>query len=338
MLRNRLFHCAIAAAMAASVSLAAQSDTFMIRVGALIPDNSPWTTAIRSMGPALMKATDKRVNLSLFPNAGTTERLILAKMNLSPPGIDAATVSVPGLALLDKSFNAFAMPFFFESDAEVEYVLAKMTPFIQQKLEAKHYHLINWGNGGWVRLFSKEPLKTVADIKNARLYTSNDDQDGLKWYESQGFHAVQVQTSQIASQLALGKINATPSPPVYAAASQIFRSADHMLDVPMGPLLAATIMSDQAWSKLSAADRATLLEVGAATQKSIADAAPGLDARYITQMKGLKLDVVTLDAGQLNAFRAEAEKLIQSQRDVLVPADAFAAVMRERDAYRKTKK
>jgi TRAP-type C4-dicarboxylate transport system substrate-binding protein len=326
----------VAIALAASVPLAAQ--TFTVKLGTLVPDNSPWTNALRSMGASWEAATNKRVTLRVYPNAAASERLILDKIAIN--GLEAATLMIAGLGTIDKSFNVFGMPFFFDSDAELEYVQKKLTPLISRKLEAKKYHLINWGNGGWVRLFSKQPLRTVADIKNARLYTTAGDQETVNWYEANGFHAVPLATTQIKTQLMLptGSINAAPSPPVWAAVLQIYKDAPYMLDVPLGPLTAATVMSDRAWSRISVEDRARILEAAAAAERAINAAAPALDLRYIDEMKKTGLKVIALDARGLAEFKATADRLIQSQRGTLVPADIFDAAIRERDAFRKMKK
>ena len=66
----------------------------------------------------------------------------------------------------------------------------KVTPMLSQKLEAKKFHLINWGNGGWVRLFSKKPIRTVAELQAANLYTTEGNPKAVQWYAQNGFHAV----------------------------------------------------------------------------------------------------------------------------------------------------
>ena len=325
-----------ALALAAWVPLSAQA--VMVRIGTLVPDNSPWMTALRSMGPAWAKATGNRVNIRVFPNAAASERDILDKITLG--SLDGATVMIAGLSTIDDSFNVFGMPFFFESDAELAYVQQKLTPLIEQKIAAKHYRLLHWGNGGWVRLFSKMELRTVADIKKARLYTTEGDPATLSWYRSNGFNPVPLATTQIKTQLMLptGSINAAPRPPVYAAALQIYKDAKFMLDVPLGPLTAATVISEKTWARISNEDKAQVMAAAGQTQHTIASGAPALDARYIEEMKKGGLTVVSLDPKQLAEFKTTADKLIHSQRGTLVPADIFDAAIRERDAYRKMKK
>jgi TRAP-type C4-dicarboxylate transport system substrate-binding protein len=309
-----------------------------IRLATLVPDTSPWTRALRSMGAAWQKATTNRVKLTVYPGGFPSESSIIARMGVG--GMEAATMMVAGLGELDPAFNVFGIPFFYESDAELEYVQQKLTPMLSQRLEAKKYHLINWGNGGWVRLFSKMPIRSIAELKAAKLYTTDGDPKTVKWYADNGFNAQPLDTGEIPKQLKnpLGIINATPSPPAYAVL--FYRDAPYMLDLRLGPLVAATVMTDKAWAKISPEDRASLLAAAADTEKQVNAAAPALDQKSIDEMKKgtPPLNVVTLDARQLAEFKAAADKATITQRGFIVPADVFDAAIRERDAYRKTKK
>ena len=76
------------------------------------------------------------------------------------PGVDQLQgnlLTLPGSSI-DDAFNVFGVPFFFESDAEGQYVLEKLTPVLEKRLEAKGFKLLAWGTAGWVRLFSKHPF------------------------------------------------------------------------------------------------------------------------------------------------------------------------------------
>lgn len=319
-------------------SPAAARAELVVRLGTLAPDNSPWSGAIRSMGASWAKATDKRVTLRVYPGTWPSESSIIARMGLD--GLEAATLMVAGLGAIDPAFNVFGIPFFFESDAELEYVQQKLTPMLAARLEARKYHLLNFGNGGWVRLFSKMPIRTIAELKAAKLYTTEGDAKTVQWYGQNGFNAVPLATPQIKTQLMnpIGSINATPSPPAFAVALQFYKDAPYMLDIQLGPLTGATIMTSRAWSRISAEDRVKVVEAAVAMGKTVNAAAPGLDAKSIDEMKKAGLKVVTLSASELASFRATAEKVTNTQRGFLVPADVFDAAVRERDAYRKAKR
>lgn len=333
---GNVYRVVTAIALFATVSLGAQSP-LNIRLATLAPDNSPWTSALRSMGTAWEKATDRRVRLTVYAGTIPSESSAIARMAVD--GLQAATLMVPGLSEIDEAFNVFGVPFFFESDAELAHVQQKLTPLIQQRLQAKGYHLINWGNAGWVQLFSKAPIRTLADVKLAKLYTTEGNPKMVQWYTANGFHAVPLSAGEIPKQLKLpsGAINAAPMPPVYAVALQIFKDAPHMLDIRLAPLVGATVMTETAWNKISPEDRAKVLAAASTMEKQINTEAPALDAKSIAAMTSAGLQVVKLDPAAVNELRTAAERLGGTQRGAMIPADAYDLAVRERDAFRKTK-
>jgi TRAP-type C4-dicarboxylate transport system substrate-binding protein len=327
---------ALALVFVSSVSIVAQTP-LNIRLATLAPDNSPWTSALRSMGTEWEKATSRRVRLTVYAGTIPSESSAIARMAVD--GLQAATLMVAGLAEIDEAFNIFAVPFFFESDAELAHVQQKLTPLMQERLRAKRLHFINWGNAGWVQLFSKQPIRTLEEVKQAKLYTTEGSPKMVQWYTANGFHAVPLAAGEIPKQLALptGAINAAPMPPVYAVALQVFKDAPNMLDLRLAPLVGATVMTDAAWNKVSAEDREKMLAAAAAMERQITTQAPALDAKAVAAMKSAGLQVVTLDAKASAEFRTGAEKLSVSQRGSIIPADIYDLAVSEREAFRKAK-
>jgi len=328
------YRLAIALAIATSVSIGAQAP-INIRLATLAPDNSPWTSALRSMGTAWETLTDRRVRLTVYAGTIPSESSAIARMAVG--GLQAATLMVAGLAEIDEAFNIFGVPFFFESDAELAHVQQKLTPLIQERLRARRYHLINWGNAGWIQLFSKKPIRTLDDAKQAKLYTTEGNPKMVQWYTANGFHAVPLAAGEIPKQLTLpsGAINAAPMPPVYAVALQIFKDAPHMLDVRLAPLVGATVMTDAAWNRISPEDRAKMLTAASVMEQQINTQAPGLDAKSVAAMQTAGLQITTLDAKAVAEFRAAAGNLGATQRGAMIPSDVYDLAVREREAFRK---
>ena len=79
------------------------------------------------------------------------------------------------------------MPFFFESYDELNAVVEKLTPLLKQRVEAKGFVLLHWGHGGWLQVFSKRPVQTLADLKALKLYTSAGDDRMTQLYKAHGF-------------------------------------------------------------------------------------------------------------------------------------------------------
>jgi len=88
--------------------------------------------------------------------------------------LGAGFLTAAGLAELDQAFNVFSMPFFFESDEEEAAVEKKLTPIFEQRLNAKGFHLLGWGTGGWIQVFSKKPIRSLA-VRTVMAGMSLDD-------------------------------------------------------------------------------------------------------------------------------------------------------------------
>lgn len=338
-------------ALAASVPLAAASldplgtprvhrgAPVTVRLATLAPRNSVWYNALTDMGASWTKDTASRVKLTVYEGGTqgdeiTTIRLMRPEVNQ----LNAALLTSPGLAHIDDAFNVFSIPFFFESDAEQLHVRQKLTPVIRKRLEAKGFQLINWGQGGWVQLFSKNPIRTLADLKKAKLFTSQGEDRMVQWYASHGFRPVALKPNDLGTGMTTGLIDAAPSPAYAASLIQLHRSADYMLDIRVAPLIGATIVAARVWKEISPEDQAKMLAAGQIMEKRLDTEVPGQDAKAISdmQMRNKKFQVIKLDAAGLASFRTEAAQLVTTMRGQMVPADMFDLAVKERDAYRKS--
>ena len=337
MFRVKPLALVVAAAVLAGAQLIAAP--VAIRLATLVPRNSIWYNALTEMGATWMKATEGRVKLTVY-EGGTQgdERTVIRLMRPEVDQLNASLLTSPGLGHIDDGFNVFGIPFFFQSDAEARHVRERLTPVLAKRLAAKGFHLVHWGHAGWVQVFSKAPIKTLADLKRLKLFTGEGDDRMVQWYTQNGFKPVALKPTDIATGMTTGLIEAAPSPAYAAAVIQLYRSADYMLDIRVAPLIGATVIADRIWSQVSAEDKTKVLAAGQVMETRLDTEVPGQDAKAIDDMKlrNKRFQVVTLDAAGLASFRTEAERLAATMRGTMVPADVYDLAVRERDAFRKS--
>jgi TRAP-type C4-dicarboxylate transport system substrate-binding protein len=326
-------------AIAASIAVLSAAPV-TIKLATLAPANTSWHKALLDMGDTWTKTTEGRVKLVVYP--GGTQGDEPSALRMMRPGVDtlqAGLFTAGGLAQLDEGFNALAMPFFFESDEEELAVQNKISPILEQRLQAKGFRILNWGTGGWVQMFSKKPLKTLEDVKGAKLFTSKGDDRTVQFYASNGFHPVALLPSDIPAQLKLstGLIDTAPYPPYMALTLQIFRDAKYMLDLHAAPFVGATIISNDAWGKISADDQAKVMAAAKVMETRVRGEAPKQDTDSIAAMQARGMEVIKMDAKANAEFRAESTKFLASMRGNMVPADIYDMALAARDAFRKTK-
>jgi TRAP-type C4-dicarboxylate transport system substrate-binding protein len=311
-----------------------------IKLATQAPVGSTWHKALLDMGASWNAGTAGRVKLTVYP--GGTQGDELSTIRMMRPGVDqlqANLLMAAGLSQIDDAFNVFGMPFFFQNDDEATHVRLKLTPLLEKRLQAKGFRLLGWGSGGWIQLFSKKPLRSLDDVKQAKLFTSQGDDRMVQWYKTNGFHPVALSANDIPAQLKLttGMIDAAPSPPYPALLLQIFRDAKFMLDVRVAPLMGALVITETAWNKIDVADQKIVLDGAKTFETRILSDAPKQDGDSVTTMKSRGLTVTTLDPKAAGEFRTAAEKLVTTMRGNMVPADIYDLAVQERDAFRKTK-
>ncbi len=152
------------------VLLLAQRTT-QIKLATFVPGQSAWGKALGQMGADWKRLTDNRVTLTIFAGGSQcTEASVLRRKRINQ--LQAAGLTPAGLADIDPAFNILSIPFFFDSDEEFFHVVDKLTPMLKQRLEEKGFVLLSWGHGGWVHVFTKAPVRSMGDLKAAKLFTS----------------------------------------------------------------------------------------------------------------------------------------------------------------------
>jgi TRAP-type C4-dicarboxylate transport system substrate-binding protein len=305
-----------------------------IKLATVVPDGSIWDKSLKQMAADWKQASGDRVAVTVFSGGSQgDESSVLRKMRLD--ALQAASLTVVGLATIDPAFNVFNVPFFFDSYDELNAVVEALTPTLKQRVEAKGFVLLNWGHGGWLQVFTKRPVRTVADLKGVKLYTSAGDDRMTQWYKANGFQPRAMAMTDVLTGLTTGMIEGLPTPPVAALAFQWNRQTPYMLDVGLAPVVGATVISRKTWLRIADADRLKLAEAALAVEKRLQVDVPKQDAFAVMLMQQQGLTVTKANGPE---WRQEGEVLAATMRGEMVPKDIFDLAVKARDAFRASRK
>lgn len=305
-----------------------------IKLATLVPDGSVWDKAFRKMGEEWKRRTDGRVRLRIFPNGVSgDEPDMVRKMGIG--WLDAAALSVTGLAGIDPAFKLFEIPMFFRSEEEALFVLDDLAPTLRQRLADEGFVLLHWGHVGWIHLFTTKPVRAPDDLRRLKQFVWAGDSQAARWWKGNGFQPVPLAATDIPMGLETGLIEAVPAPPLSALAYQWFRSTPYMMDLGAVPYLGGTVITRKAWDRLSEEDRKSILEVCAETEAALAVAVPKQEREAIAEMSKRGLTVVE-PAGAGAPWQALADRFAQQmQADEVVPKEIFERAQRLRREFRE---
>ena len=333
---RELFRRAALGVLLFGVAAPVSAQPVLVKMATLVPDGSSWHLILKETADKWKTLSGGKVNVRLFAGGvAGDDPDVVRKMRLDT--LNAGVLTSVGVAEIDKSVYALGVPMMYESYDEVYYVLEKMRPRLEAGLDQKGFVVLNWADGGWVHFFSQKPAAVPDELKAQKLFTWAGDSTSVDLWRSAGFNPVPLPSTEIATALQTGLVQALGCPPQVAVISQYYTHARNMTSVPWQLLLGATLIKKTAWEKIPADLRPALLQAARESGAKLQAEIRASGERDVEAMKKRGLNVVPVDARQRELWKKTAEGLYPKIRGTVVPADAFDEAMRYRDEYRKSK-
>jgi TRAP-type C4-dicarboxylate transport system substrate-binding protein len=305
-----------------------------LRIGTLAPKNSLYHRQLMEVGEAWRNAQGGNAKYLVYPDGsqgGETD--MVRRMRIGQ--LQGGLLSVVGLREIEPSIAALQnMPLMFRSWDEVDYVREKMRPAMERKFLDKGFVVLAWGDAGWVRFFSKESAVRPDDYKKMKFFAWASELEQQEIMKSLGYTPVPLETGDILPAIQTGMINAVPSTPYFALATQIYSSAPNMLDLNWAPIVGALVISKKAWDEMSPEVQAIVREAGLKAGAQIRAKARQEVDEAVEAMKKRGLVINKPNPEQQKEWNELADKLYPRIRGKLVPADTFDEVVGHLKAYR----
>lgn len=287
------------------ISLNAQQ----IRLGSIMPKNTPWDGAIKAMGNDWRQISNGRIRLTVFAGGiAGDEADMIRKMNIG--GLDAAALTPMGLYRIEPDALVLSLPFQTENDDELFYLIDKMAPTLNKKLEDQGYVVLQWVMAGWTYFFSRDPIITPDDLRRQKITVTKGDDFMQQVWKSMNFNVVPLAPTENMSGLQSGMIDAFFSVPLATAAYQWFGLADDMCDMRIGPLAGALVINARSWNRINNNIKDDLLESATRHLKPLYQNTKELDAEAIDLMQEYGLTIHHADDNAIQEWRTTAESAV----------------------------
>jgi TRAP-type C4-dicarboxylate transport system substrate-binding protein len=310
----------LALALTLAATSASAQTAVRIKLGTLAPQGSTWHQQMISMGQDFAKASNGKVELKIY--AGGTqgnEGEMIRKMSIGQ--LHAASITAIGMHEITPEPQAEDVPFMIDSYEEYDYVHERVRAKLEAAIARKNYQVLQWGEVGFVYLFSTQPYRSPQDFGKGKVFTWNGDPAAEAAWKAAGFHPVVLSSTDLVPSLTSGMINIIGQSPLYAYTTNLYSRATNMLDMHWGFLTGATVVRKDTWEKIPA-------DYGKKTREDVRK--QNDDA--IQQMKKRGLNVV--QPANIDAWHKAAEQANTVVRGKVVPEEIYDEVKRFRDEYR----
>ena len=304
----------LALSLTALSPLASLAADPQLKIGSLVPKNSLYHRQLMEIGESWKKSQSGPSRFNVFTDGSQGgEAEMVRRMRIGQ--LQAALLSVVGLREIEPSIAALQnLPLAFRSWEELA-----------------------WGDAGWVRFFSKQAAFSPDDYKKMKFFAWGAEAEQQEIMKSLGYTPVPLEPTDILPSIQTGMINVVPSTPYFALASQIYNSAQHMLEINWAPIVGAFVITKKSWDDMtpemqralkSSSDKAGVV-IRMQARKEVEEA--------VEAMKKRGLQVNKPNAAQMKEWQTLSESLYPRIRGKMVPADTFDEVFMHLKAFRNQK-
>ncbi len=256
-----------ALAVALILLLPAPLPAATLKIATLSPDGTSWMRSMRAAGKEISKRSDGRVKLRFYPGGVMgNDKSVMRKIRVGQ--LQGGAVTPGALDAVDKDLQVYSIPFLFRDLKEVDHVRRKMDARLMKDLEGKGFVGFGFAEGGFAYMMSRQPVKTVNDLKARKVWSPEGDRIVLTALESLGIAPVSLPIPDVLTALQTGLVDTIASPAVAAIALQWHTKVKYLTEVPLLYTYGLLVISDKAFGKLSEEDQELVREVLNRTFKS----------------------------------------------------------------------
>jgi TRAP-type transport system periplasmic protein len=251
---------AVSLVAAPGAAKVAAGNTQVLKFALFIPRSPEFALEERKYNERLAELTGNQVQVRVYwGGMAGDEQDVVRKMRAgqidgSPLGLDVLSQFARGCLVLQS-------PGLFRNYEQVDSVRAALTPAFSDESYGNGFKALVWGDIGRLRLFSKQPLKRITDLKTVRPWLYPASTMLKEFYKQIGATGVSLGLSEVYGGMQVGTIDTYWATSVLAAALQWHRTAKYVSAEDLGFLSGAVVLRRPAWDALSEAGKKGLSDV-----------------------------------------------------------------------------
>jgi TRAP-type C4-dicarboxylate transport system substrate-binding protein len=204
--------------------------------------------------------TDRNVVFKVYyGGVKGTGRDLLLKMKSGE--IHGAEFTSGEAALVNKDIGIMGPLLTFKNYKEVDYVFEKMTVHLKKQLEERGYVVLGWFEVGFVYIMSVEPIGSLSDLKNKKVWIPPDDRFDRAVFEDIGVPPIPMTIADVILALQTGQIDTVANSFVGAIALQWHTSTRYITDTPLLYAYGLLMITREAYDRIPARYRETVHEI-----------------------------------------------------------------------------
>jgi TRAP-type C4-dicarboxylate transport system substrate-binding protein len=307
----------------------------VIKFATLAPEGTPWMNIMEEMNREVQEKSGGQVAFRFYAGGvAGDERDVMRKIRINQ--LHGGAFSGFGLGEVLSEIRVLELPLLFRDGQEADHVATALFEHFTAAFAQKHFVLLALNDAGSVYVFSKDPIRTKADMARSKIWTWQGDPLPQAIFKAYGIVPVPLSLPNVLPSLQSGLIDACYGTPLTVLALQWFSKVKYRTSLSITNVMGAMLLSDALWQQLSP-DQQTLVR----------EAVRKYNAKVVTQMRNYETKALTLlqttagietiavDEAEVARLQQVSEQVRQELAGKLYPQESLDQVLALREAYRQ---
>lgn len=295
----------------------------IIKVGVLAPEGTGWAKNIKKMTSEIKEATKGNVELKVYYGGSQgDEQDVLRKIRIGQ--LQGGIFTGKTLGEINGDVRVLELPFTFNHDeAKALKTMQVMAPYFNAKYEQNKFKNLATFGIGQVYFVTQKKVQDLNSIKSLKIWSWDGDPIVSTLFESMKLIGVPLALPDVLSSLSTGVVEAAYAPPIGIIALQWNTKVKFMVDFPISYSIGAFVITNAAWSKISAADQKVVQEISKKYEGEIntGNAKDNVDA--LNAMKSQNIEFVKFSDAEIKIAQGYRQDMIKRLKGKLFSDEAF---------------
>jgi TRAP-type C4-dicarboxylate transport system substrate-binding protein len=304
----------LALAVLLAAAPASSEPEHVIRISSIAPEGTGYARELRAMAQEISTATQGRVRIKLYLG-GVAGDEPEARGRIQRNQLDGVASAAMLCEQLAPSMRVMRVPGLFHSREEAAAVLARLQPIAHREFEASGFHNLGGVMVGPVILFTRTPVRSIADVQQHTYWIWDADTVMRPIYPLLGFHILALPISEAGPAFDRGQHDGFVATPAAALAFQWSAMARYYEKLVLAYLVGCLVVANRAIDELSIADQQAVRAAAAKATARTDMVGRDMDQQLLGGMFS-RQGIVEIKVPQ--SFRAEFDVSAKKVRAVLL--------------------
>ncbi len=272
----------------------------VLKFATLAPAGSTWMKLLTDWGDEVRTRSGGRLVFKFYPGGVQgDEPDVLKKMRFNQ--LQGGAFTGYGIGQIYSPARVMELPFLFRDFDEIDHVRAQFMPGFRQGFREHGYELLGWMEIGFVHMFSREPIRSIEDMKSRRVWLWQGDPMGQAFFKASGISPVPLSIIDVYTSLSTGLIDTVYCTPLAAIALQWFTQTKYVSETALTNGMGGLVVTRRFFDRLPADLQTLLRETGEAAGERLIAATRADNEKSAAELKRRGLVFVPPGEGMSDA-------------------------------------